>query len=356
MAEGGEEADDKVHDPTQRRLEEAAKKGDVPRSIEVNTWFILSGLALTLALGAGAITQTLSFSMRGFLEHADLAPANGLAFRDAARAAMTYALVALSIPLGVAMVAALAGSLVQNRPNWTTQPLAPQLSRISPLAGFKRVFGKEAIVQFLKGLLKIAIVGALGTMIFWSEKDRLEAMVRNEVADILPITLVLSLKMLGGMLALFTVVALADYLYQRFTWFERNRMTTRELKDEFKDTEGNPEIKAKLRQIRAAKARTRKMQALPTATVVITNPTHFAVALKYERGMAAPICVANGVDSLALRIREVAAEHDVPVVESPPLARALHAAIDIDDEIPVEHFKAVAEIIGYVLRLRRGSQ
>ena len=130
-------------------------------------------------------------------------------------------------------------------------------------------------------------------------------------------------------------------------------MSKRELKEEFKETEGNPEIKAKLKQIRMARVKRRMMAAVPTATVIVTNPTHYAVALKYDRGMAAPICVAKGVDAIALRIRAIASEHDVAVVENPPLARALHATVEIDQEIPVEHYKAVAEVIGTILRLRR---
>jgi flagellar biosynthetic protein FlhB len=130
-------------------------------------------------------------------------------------------------------------------------------------------------------------------------------------------------------------------------------MSKQELKEEFKNTEGNPEVKAKLKQIRASRVKRRMMAAVPTATVVIANPTHFAVALKYERGMPAPLCVAKGVDAVALKIRAVAAENGVAVVENPPLARALHATVDIDQEIPVEHYKAVAEVIGAILRLRR---
>jgi flagellar biosynthetic protein FlhB len=139
----------------------------------------------------------------------------------------------------------------------------------------------------------------------------------------------------------------------RFSWMRRLRMSKQELKDEMKEQDGNPEIKAKLRQLRAQRLRKRMMAEVPKATVVIANPTHFAVALRYETGQAAPICVAKGVDELALRIRSVAEEHQVPVVENPPLARALHASVEIDDEIPVEHYKAVAEVIGFVLRLKR---
>jgi flagellar biosynthetic protein FlhB len=149
------------------------------------------------------------------------------------------------------------------------------------------------------------------------------------------------------------VVAIGDGVYQRLSWHKRQRMSKRELKEEYKEQEGNPEVKGKLKQIRMARTRKRMMAAVPTATVVVTNPTHYAVALKYESGMAAPVCVAKGIDAIALRIRSVAAEHGVTVVENPPLARALHATVEIDQEIPVEHYKAVAEVIGYVLRLRR---
>jgi flagellar biosynthetic protein FlhB len=148
-------------------------------------------------------------------------------------------------------------------------------------------------------------------------------------------------------------VAIGDAVYQRMSWHKRQRMSKEEMKKEHKEQEGNPEIKGRMRQIAHQRLRKRMMAAVPSATVIITNPTHFAVALKYEAGMPAPICVAKGIDVLALRIRAVATENNVPVIENPPLARALHAAVEIDAEIPVEHYKAVAEVIGYVLRLKR---
>jgi flagellar biosynthetic protein FlhB len=149
------------------------------------------------------------------------------------------------------------------------------------------------------------------------------------------------------------VIAAADYLFQYRQWYEKQKMSLRELKEEFKQSEGDPTIKGKLKQMRQARMRKRMMAAVPKASVIITNPTHFAVALQYERGMAAPICVAKGVDALALKIREIATEHRIPIVENPPLARALHATVQIDQVIPAEHYKAVAEVIGYVMRLRR---
>jgi len=145
------------------------------------------------------------------------------------------------------------------------------------------------------------------------------------------------------------------YFYQRRSWYERQRMSVQEMKEEFKQSEGNPEIKAKIKQMRRQKASKRMMANVPKASVVITNPTHYAIALQYDRGMEAPVCLAKGVDAVALKIREVAGEHSIPIVENPPLARALHATVEIDEEIPTEHYKAVAEIIGYVMKLRRGA-
>jgi flagellar biosynthesis protein FlhB len=153
--------------------------------------------------------------------------------------------------------------------------------------------------------------------------------------------------------AILAIAAAADYLFQYRQWFERHKMSPRELKEEFRQTEGDPTVKGKLRQLRQTRMRKRMMAAVPKASVVITNPTHFAVALKYERGMNAPVCVAKGADLIARKIRDLAREHDVPVVENPPLARALHGTVEVDQEIPPEHYRAVAEIIGYIMRLRR---
>ena len=171
-------------------------------------------------------------------------------------------------------------------------------------------------------------------------------------AVVLPLTKTLSLEILGTVVAILAIVAAADYLFQYRQWYERQKMSLRDLKDEFKQTEGDPAIKAKIRQIRQNRTRKRMMAAVPKASVIITNPTHYAVALQYDRGMNAPLCLAKGIDNIALKIREVAAEHNIPVVENPPLARALHATVEIDQEVPPEHYRAVAEVIGYVMRLR----
>jgi flagellar biosynthetic protein FlhB len=187
---------------------------------------------------------------------------------------------------------------------------------------------------------------------FWPERDRFETMITADPAILLAISQELVLKIFWASVAIMTVIAAADFAYQRNRWWNKHMMTLQEVRDEFKQMEGDPKIKGRIRQLRMERAKKRMMAKVPKATVVIANPTHYAVALKYDRGMAAPLCVAKGIDDIALRIRAIAEEHDVPVVENPPLARALYATVDLDKPIPTDQFKAVAQVIGYVMRLR----
>jgi flagellar biosynthetic protein FlhB len=221
------------------------------------------------------------------------------------------------------------------------------------MSGFTRIFGKQAAVNFGKGLFKLIALGAVMTAILWPERLRLEGMVRFDPAALLGVASSLTMQLLGAVVALLAVVAILDYLFQYRQWFERHKMSVQEMKEEFKQSEGDPHIKGRIRQIRMARMKKRMMAAVPKASVIITNPTHYSVALQYDRGMAAPICVAKGVDQIAFKIREVAKAHDIPIVENISLARALYATVEIDEEIPVEHYHAVAEIIGYVMGLRR---
>jgi flagellar biosynthetic protein FlhB len=244
--------------------------------------------------------------------------------------------------------------MLQHRLVWSGESLKPSFSKISPASGLKRVFGKQAAANFGKGLFKLGALGSVMTMILWPERLRLESMVQFGPATVLSLITTLTLKLLGAVVAMLAVVAIADYFFQYRTWFEKQKMSLQDMKQEFKQSEGDPHIKGRIRQLRMARMKKRMMTAVPKASVIITNPTHYAVALSYERGMSAPICVAKGVDLIALKIREIAKQHDIPIVENVPLARALHASVEVDDEIPVEHYHAVAEVIGYVMGLKRG--
>lgn len=345
--------EDKTEDPTDRRIEQAIQRGDVPKSMEAATFFALGAGTLALLITGTTGVGDFVAGMRAFLQNAHQVPfdANGLQHLANYSAWKFFAII--GIPFIFAVVAGLAQGLIMHRPLWTPEPMAPKLNRISPMSGFKRIFGKEAFVQFGKSLAKFAIVTIVMFAVLWPERDRLDSLVQLDPIKMMDASWSLTLKLLAGVLAVFAFVAVADILYQRFSWRQRLKMTREELKQEFKETEGSPEVKARIRKVRMEILRRRMMAQVPNASVVLTNPTHYAVALRYEAGMNAPIVLAKGVDSLAMRIREIATQHEIPIVENPPLARALHARVEIDEEIPEEHYKAVAEVIGYVMRLRR---
>lgn len=346
----------KTEDPTQKRLDDALEKGDVAKSQEVNTWFILgAGLLALFAFGEHAATSMRTM-LAGLISHSYAIPVDGGGLIRLTERLGLQTVAVLGVPFLLLALAGVAGNMIQHRPLLTSDPLKPKLNRISPAAGAKRLFSKQALVNFAKGLAKIGLIGWLMAWLLWPERYRFDGIVSTDVAALLPLVYALALKLLAAVVAALAIVAALDYLYQYYTWFNKQRMSHREIKDEFKQTDGDPHVKAKIRQLRQERTRRRMMAAVPEASVVITNPTHFAVALKYEPGMSAPRCVAKGVDALAFRIREIARAHDVPIVENPPLARALHATVDVDQEISFEHYKAVAEVIGYVMRLRRRAR
>jgi flagellar biosynthetic protein FlhB len=351
MAEDQDDTE-RTEDPTPRRLQQAVERGDVVKSTEVSTWFMIGGATLAVMIFSGPAAINLQATLRGLLAHSWQIPTDGPALVHLARALLETMLFTLGFPLLLLMLAAFAGTVIQHQVVFSFEPITPDLSRISPLAGFKRLFSMAALANFAKGFVKLSLFGAVIGALLWPQRYQLGALIDVDPAVILPITRALTVKLLGTVIAILTVVAAADYLFQYRQWFNRHKMSTQEMKEEFRQTDGDPAIKGKIRQMRMQRARKRMMAQVPKAAVVITNPTHYAVALQYERGMNAPICVAKGADLIALKIREIAEANNVPIMENPPLARALHATVEIDQEIPQEHYRAVAEIIGYLMRLR----
>jgi flagellar biosynthetic protein FlhB len=343
---------ERSEDPTQKKLDEALERGDVAKSQEVNTWFVLAAATLILLSFSGSMSAGITKILGGLIGQAHNIPVDGRGLLHTMQSLGLQTIAAIAVPFVLLVLAAIAGNMIQHRLVWSAEQLKPKLHKISPGAGFKRLFSKIAVANFVKGLIKLGLIGAVMTGLLWPKRDQLDAMVTMDPAAILALTRTLSLEMLGMVVAILAIVAAADYFFQYRQWYERQKMSVRELKEEFKQTEGDPAIKAKIRQLRQTRMRKRMMAAVPKASVIITNPTHYAIALQYERGMNAPVCLAKGIDTIALKIREVAAEHRIPVVENPPLARALHATVEIDEEVPPEHYKAVAEVIGYVMRLR----
>ncbi len=347
----------KTEEPTQKKLSDAMKKGDFAKSQEVKNWFVLFGACIVGLVAVQGLAGNLRKTMAGILEFSYRIPMDpaGLSafFGDLISQIATF----LILPAIILIAAALAGAMVQHRPMITFEKIQPKLNKISPLSGFKNKFSMQNLVEFLKSVFKLILVAAIVFIIVWPEKEILENMMTLEAAAVNDVIYTLIIRVLIGVVAIMGFLAGLDLLFQKFQFIKKMRMTKQEVKDEHKQSDGDPQVKARLRQIRMERARSRMMAAVPEADVVVTNPTHYSVALKYEHGkMEVPKVVAKGVDSLALKIREVAKENDVPILENPPLARTLYAAVEVDEEIHSSHYKAVAEIIGFVMRLKKGER
>jgi flagellar biosynthetic protein FlhB len=356
MAEG-EQSDDsqKTEEPSARKLEEARKKGQVPMSREVNTWLILLAATLLAGLYSTYMFSDFAALLKTYIEKADEFTVTTGGTSDVVGDAVKNALYLLAFPMILMIIASLAGPLLQVGLIFAPEVLKMDLNKVSPLSGFQRLFSMKAIVEFIKGLLKIGAVTVVGVVIFMPYLDQLDHMVGLPLPLLMQEIKALFMHLMIAVLIVMLVIAAIDLVYQRYEHYRKMRMTKQEVKDEFKQTEGDPKIKGRLRQLRMERARRRMMQNVPKADVVITNPTHFAIALEYKPdSMEAPICIAKGIDAVALRIREVAKEHDITIFENPPLARALYESVDLDETIPSEHYKAVAEVISFVFK-RRGK-
>jgi flagellar biosynthetic protein FlhB len=344
------DAASKTEEPTPRKLEQARERGEVVRTMDLPAFANLAAVAAVVLTAGGWLSRNLAAQLTPFFSRPDQMMLQGRGGVEIARyAAMAAAPVLLAV-MGAAAFSGTAANLIQTGLMFSPQKLRPDLNKISPMAGFKRIYGVDGLAQFVKSLLKVLATGLLAWWVlkpFWPKLATLSAL---EVAAIVPLSLDILKRLVFAVAALTLAVAAADWLWQRQRFMARMRMTREELKEDFKQSEGDPHVKARQKQLRNERARRRMMAAVPTATVVITNPTHYAVALKYEQGEdAAPLCVAKGLDTLALKIREVATEANVPIIEDPPLARALYAAVDIDEMIPAGHYEAVAKIIGFIL-------
>jgi flagellar biosynthetic protein FlhB len=351
--------DDKTEEPTPRKLEQARERGDIIYSPEVSAALSLVAATSVVAFMSGPIFSEMGRSFIGFLSMPDQYSATPGALR-AIGASVGVKLMGIFALAALALGGAgLAARYVQDQPTFTGERLTPKFDKLNPIDGFKRVFGKQAAAAFLKSLAKLVVVGAALAWVLWPQKDELQNMSLLDPAALLPFLKERVVSMMLALTSAAAVIAGVDYVATRQSYMQRMKMTRREIKDELRQSDGDPMVKAKLRQIRIERSRKRMMANVPKASVVITNPTHYAIALRYEAGETpAPICLAKGVDAVAARIREVAEENNIPIVEDPPLARALFAAADVDEAIPREHYEAVAKVIGFVMRLarRRGAR
>ena len=349
----------KTEEATPRKLEEARRKGDVAKSMDVAPALSLLGAAVVILMAGGWFATSMAETLLPFIAqpHAligGLEAGAGIELATRALWSMTPFLAAVMV---ATIIGGVSGTVLQtNGLIFSAERLKPKLEKISPLKGFKRIFGPDGLMQFLQTLIKLIAVCVVCWMVLKPHTREFETMAAMHPVTILPLVRDLAVALLASTIVLLGLTAGGDILWQRMRFAKRMRMSKEELKEDYKQSEGDPHIKAKLKQIRMQRSRQRMMANVPKATVIVTNPTHYSVALRYEpdQGDAAPVCLAKGVDAVALRIREVARDHSVPIVENVPLARALYAAVDIDETIPREHFEAAARVIGFVMQKRKG--
>lgn len=348
-----DDTDDKTEDPTERKLGNARQEGQVAQSQEVKLWASLVGTLVVVWMVAPSTALAVKRLLMPFIDHPHAIAMDGGALRGMLIDLGIGVAIALALPLGLMLGLGLIAAYFQHGFLFVPKRLMPDFAKISPLAGIKRLFSLHQLVEFIKTLAKTLMVGGVVFLMLslrFGEYGNLSALDMVGLLDYLHDRMV---AMIATIVVLVAVLAGADWLYQRWEFTKKMRMSKQEVKDEHKQTEGDPMVKSRLRSLRMQRARQRMMAAVPKADVVVTNPTHYAVALKYDmEAMNAPVLVAKGADLVAKRIRDLAEEHEIPIVENPPLARALFAAVELDQEVPPEHYKAVAEVIGYVMRLK----
>ncbi|MET0154854.1 MAG: flagellar biosynthesis protein FlhB [Rickettsiales bacterium] len=344
---------EKTEEPSHRRLEQAKERGQVPFSRELVSFGLFLGMTPIVLVFWPAFWKGYAIDLSPFLDATRFPEINADVMKAVAKKCAFLFLSMFLAPSFALFVVMVIFSAAQHELIWSADPVKPKGERISPLAGFKRIFSMKSLMEFFKGLLKIIAVAAVAYVAVYPDAPILLRLFALEPTDAIREIAGTTFKLLLGVCVFMGMAGGLDYFYQRFEHVKSLRMSLKEIKDEYKETEGNPEVKAKLRQIRQERANNRMMAAVPTADAVISNPTHYAVAITYEmEKFDAPRVVAKGQDNIALIIRKTAEENDVPVIENPPLARALYNSAEVGDVIPSEYYRAVAEIIRYVYKLK----
>lgn len=346
-------AGEKTEPPTERRRQEARQQGRVSKSMDLSAAVMLLGGLLGICLLGPRLFDSLSELMRHCLSSESPLPLQAEAIQRELQGNLRHFVSLVGPFLAVMAALAVGVNLLQVGPVFSFHPLQPSLSKLDPIQGLQRIFSKQGLMRLAQSLFKVAVVALVATWVIRGEFGRLELLsvlgfweiVRYGSGAVLSLAIKLGLALL--------VLAVIDYAFQRWQYEQELRMTKQEVKDEMKRMEGDPAIRNRRRQIQRQLAYQRMAQAVPDADVVVTNPTEVAVALRYDsETMAAPKLVAKGEGYVAQRIRQIAAAHGVPIVERPPLARTLYRTVAIDQEVPPEFFRAVAELLAYVYQLK----
>ncbi|HDZ09936.1 flagellar biosynthesis protein FlhB [Pseudohongiella sp.] len=345
---------EKTQEPTAKRLEKAREDGDTVRSKELNTMAILIAGSAALLMFGGFMIQALAglmshnfvlereqvFDTSAMLSHLDVSAMQGLR--------------SLLPVFGVLLVAAILGPIGLGGWNVSMKAVMPKANRMNPMSGLGRMFGPKAFIELAKAAGKVVVVAAIALVIMAFYREQILSIMTEPLLPAMRHTLIILGWSVLAMSCAMILITIVDIPFQIHSHTEKLKMTFQEVKDEMKDTEGKPEVKQKIRQLQYQMTQNRMLSNLPEADVIVTNPQHYAVALKYQQGgSAAPVMIGKGIDFMALRIREVAKEHDIPIVESPVLARAIYYNTDLDEEIPEGLYKAVAQVLAYVFQLRQ---
>jgi flagellar biosynthesis protein FlhB len=353
---GGSE---KTEKPTPRRLSDARKRGQVAKSNDFNAALVLGGITLILMLYGTYFFQYISRLARELLWH-QLRHADALSvetFQKLFEDLIFHTIIIIAPFIVGAMVVGVMANIFQIKILFTMEPLKPTLSKINPLSGFKRMFSQKSVVELLKGILKMAIVGVCGFAVVKSQSDHLLAMSQMGFAQAWMLVVQVIINISATIAIVLFVLGIADWWYQKHQLMKQLRMTRQEVKDEMKNTEGSPEVKRRIKQVGQAMVRQKMLKAVATADVIVNNPTHISVAIQYDPDVApAPRVVAKGADHMAFQIRELAKEYGIPMVENVPLARSIYSTVEVDHMIPPELFIAVAEVLAYVFKRNKGRR
>ena len=350
-------AGEKTEKATPRRRKQAKEEGQVSKSADLNSGIILAvAFAVFMFIGQ-SMFNNLRVILRSNLSTLDISNINMTHFTSFLFH-YTIEIVLLVAPLlSILVLVGIIANISQVGPLFTTKPLKPKPEKINPISGFKNKFSMKGLVELIKGILKVAIIGGVGYFTIYPRRDDLIAMSGTDLVTSLTVIYDIIFSLSWKVCIILIILGLLDYIYQKYEFEKSIKMTKQEIKDEFKNTEGNPEIKRKVKSIQIQMASKRMMTKIPEADVVVTNPTHFAIAIKYNPDEApAPIVIAKGVDAVAMRIKEKAKEHGIPIVENKPLARSLYKLVDLGRMVPPDLFIAVAEVLAYIYKKNKGKK
>ena len=347
---------EKTEEPTPKRREDARKEGNVSKSTEVSTVFVLLAALIFLRFTFEMLYADIANGVNSAFNYVNPTIFRNISYTTIQTIFNENLFLSLKAFLPVALFILFWGiisNIIQIGFIFTTKPLEPKLSKINPISGFKKMFSMRSIVETIKNILKLVIIGTVAYIVIKGKLLEMASSINENVDSISAFMMLLIFDVSIKIVLVLLVIAILDYAYQRYEYEKKLKMTKQQIKDEHKMTEGNPQIKGRIRQLQREMSRRRMMENVPKATVVVTNPTHLSIAIQYEQEtMDAPIIVAKGADNIALKIREIAKEHDIPLYEDVPLARAMYDKVEPGDTVPQEFFAAVAEIIAYVYKLQ----